>query len=57
MTREHRVVQPRSHLAQPNGPAPGVYYVGAIADVNGAVAEGNEGNNTRMATGTITVTP
>jgi hypothetical protein len=24
---------------------------------DGTVAEGNEGNNTRMATGTITVTP
>jgi subtilase family serine protease len=40
----------------PDDTATGVYYVGAIADVNGAVAEGNENNNTRLATGTITVT-
>jgi subtilase family serine protease len=41
----------------PGGTTPGIYYIGAIADVNGVVAEGNEGNNTRLATGTITVTP
>jgi subtilase family serine protease len=41
----------------PGGTATGVYYVGAIADVNEAVTEGDEGNNTVLATGTITVTP
>jgi subtilase family serine protease len=42
----------------PGGTTPGInYYIGAIADVNGAVAESNEGNNTRIASGTITVTP
>jgi len=41
----------------PVGTAPGVYYVGAIADVNNAVTESNEANNTRLATSTITVTP
>jgi subtilase family serine protease len=41
----------------PSGTATVVYYVGAIADVNGAVSEGNEGNNTRVTTTTITVTP
>ncbi len=41
----------------PGGTALGVYHVGAIADVNGAVTESNEGNNTRLASGTITVTP
>jgi hypothetical protein len=41
----------------PGDTAPDVYFIGAIADVNGAVAEGNESNNTRLAAGTITVTP
>ena len=41
----------------PGGTTPGIYYIGAIAVVNGAVAEGNETNNTRRATSTITVTP
>jgi subtilase family serine protease len=40
----------------PGGTPQGTYYVGAVADVNGVIAEGNEGNNTRLATGTITVT-
>jgi hypothetical protein len=44
-------------FAVPCGTTPGIYYLGAIADVNGAVTEGNEGNNTILATGTITVTP
>jgi subtilase family serine protease len=41
----------------PGGTTPGVYHVGAIADVNGAVSESNEGNNNRLASGTIMVTP
>jgi subtilase family serine protease len=41
----------------PGGTAPGVYYIGAIADVNGTVTESREGNNTRVTLGTITVTP
>jgi alpha-tubulin suppressor-like RCC1 family protein/subtilase family serine protease len=44
-------------LTVPGGTTTGVYRVGAVADVNGAVAESNEGNNTRIASGTITVTP
>ena len=40
----------------PDDTAPGIYYIGAIADINGTVAEGNESNNTRLAAGTITVT-
>jgi alpha-tubulin suppressor-like RCC1 family protein len=41
----------------PGGTAPGVYYIGAIADVNGTVTESREGNNTRVTVGTIAVTP
>ena len=41
----------------PGSTATGVYYVGAIADVNGVVGESNETNNNRLASGTITVTP
>ena len=36
----------------------GIYYLGAIADNLGAVAESNEANNTRVAdTGQVTITP
>ena len=33
----------------------GSYYIGAIADVNNTVTEGNEGNNTRATVGVIGV--
>jgi subtilase family serine protease len=42
-------------VAVPSAAPTGVYYVGAIADVNGAVSESDEANNTRLTTTTITV--
>jgi hypothetical protein len=41
----------------PGGTTPGSYFIGAIADANGVVPESDEGNNTLVAVGTITVTP
>jgi hypothetical protein len=41
----------------PSSVPPGVYYVGTIADVNNAVTELNEGNNTYKAGTLVTVSP
>jgi subtilase family serine protease len=36
-------------LTVPAGTAPGIYYIIAVADADGVVTEGNEGNNTRVS--------
>jgi hypothetical protein len=46
----------KTTLIVPAGIPPGVYYVGAITEVDGDVAEGDEANNMRLAKDTITVT-
>ncbi len=44
-------------IAVPTSLTPGTYYLGGIADKNNAIAELDEGNNTRTAdTGTLTIT-
>jgi len=44
-----------THVTIPADVPPGDYYVGATADVSGAVAELNEGNNARKASSRVTV--
>lgn len=44
-----------THVTIPGSVAPGSYWVGAIADVNGDVDELKEGNNTKRASNKVTV--
>ena len=46
-----------THVTIPVSVAPGTYWVGAIADVNGVVDETKESNNTGRASNKVTVNP
>jgi len=52
-----RIIQPPTGSRIPLGAAPGVYYIGAIVDVNMGITELNEGNNIAYQAITIEADP